>query len=246
MTIKTTIQNFSRMALLGFFALVLAAGFATEASASCQAFPKIPLWKTLTHDFARRHVDEKYDGDWQAYIEKLRRYQVKLRAIYDRGSAADISWKNRKIRLKGDAIPGFLKLVDRRISVTRCLAENRADIDDIANFSTAAGGTDSRSFDETSSRQCAPIPKVDWWKFKTHQGISGYVSRKFRGNWGKYIDSWNRRFAKLQNIRSRGASAVTSTGVTLRGTDLSAYMDKMQKRISITRCLSEKAVAART
>lgn len=241
MTIKTTNRQFFRFAAIGLAALILSLGFGGPASAGCGAFPKIPLWEALTHDFARQQVDEIYDGDWRAYIEKLERYESKLRGIHERGSAAVVTWKNRKIRLKGDAIPNFLKLVERRISVTRCLAEN----EDIANFSTAAGGTDGRRSDELQARQCALIPKVVWWKFKTHESVTGYVFRRYRGNWAAYIENWNRRLEKLRNIQNRGASAVTSTGITLRGAELAAYMDKMQKRISITRCLAEKSGGAR-
>jgi hypothetical protein len=245
MKLKTTSLQIIRKAALGLAALFLLMGYGGPASADCEAFPKIPLWKTLTHDFARQLVDEKYDGDWQAYIGKLERYESKLRGIFERGASADVTWKNRKIRLKGSAIPRFLKLVDRRISVTRCLAENRADNQDIANFSTAAGGTDGQYSDDPRIKQCAPIPNVKWWKFKTHESVSGYVSRKYRGNWGDYIKNWNRRLDKLQNIYGRGASAVTSTGIRLRGPSLADYMRKMQKRISITQCLSEKNGNAR-
>ncbi len=241
MTNKTANLQFFRLAALGLAALILSMGFGGPASARCEAFPKVPLWKALTHDFARQLVDEKYDGDWRAYIEKLERYESKLRGIHERGSAADVTWKKRKIRLKGESISKFLKLVDRRISVTRCLAES----DDIANFSTAAGGTDGRPSNEPLARQCDPIPKVGWWKFKTHETVTGYVFRRYRGNWSAYIENWNRRLEKLQNIQNRGASAVTSTGLTLRGAELAAYMDKMRKRISITRCLAEKTGGAR-
>jgi hypothetical protein len=81
---------------------------------------------------------------------------------------------------------------------------------------------------------------VKWWKFRTHESVSGYVSRKYQGNWDAYVKNWNRRLDKLQNIYSRGASAVTSTGLTLRGPSLADYMRKMQKRISVTHCLWEK------
>lgn len=225
-----------RKVAFGLAALTLLLGFGSPASANCQAFPKISLWKTLTHDYARQDVDENYGGDWQTYIEKLERYESQLRGIQKRGSAAVVTWKKKKIWLKGDAIPKFLKLVDRRISVTRCLADSM----DVANFSTAAGGTDGQAADDPEIKQCDPIPNVKWWKFRTHESVSGYVSRKYQGNWDAYIKNWNRRLDKLQNIYSRGASAVTSTGLTLRGPSLADYMRKMQKRISVTHCLWEK------
>ena len=232
-----------RLAILGLAVLVLAAGYAPEASASCGSFPRIPLWKSLSHDFVRQQVEDTYVGDWQAYLTKLERYQSKLRGIRKRGTAAVVTWKSRKIRLKGDAIKEFLGHVDRRIAVTRCLAEN----DGIANFSTAAGGTDAEIRSQAAKpKQCLAFPNVSWWKFKSHESVTGYVYRKYRGNWRAYIDTWSKRLSKLQNIQGRGSSAVTNTGVLLKGPGLAAYIDKMRIRISVTRCLAEKMGGSNT
>jgi len=243
MTMKTTIQNFPRLAVVGLAALVLSAGFAPEASANCGPFPRIPLWESLSHDLVRQQVDEIHGGDWQAYLAKLERYEDKLRGIQKKGTGAVVTWKNRKIQLKDEAIEVFLSHVDRRIAVTRCLAE----ADDVANFSTAPGGTDGDAAvtadagaETAASRQCAPIPKVAWWKFKSHESVTGYVLRKHRGDWRDYIDTWSRRLAKLQEIYGRGSSVVTKTGVLLKGPKLADYIGKMQTRISVTRCLANK------
>ncbi len=247
MTKITTFVTVSRLGprlfLLGLTVLVLVVGYVPKASASCGPFPRIPLWKSLSHDFVRQQVEDTYDGDWQTYIAKLERYEGKLRGIRERGTAAVVTWENRKIRLQGDAIGIFLGHVDRRLKVTRCLAEN----DDIANFSTAAGGTDAGARWQTSkSKQCRPFPKVAWWKFKSHESVTGYVFRKYRGNWRAYIDSWSRRLSKLQDIQGRGSSAVTNTGEFLKGPRLAAYIDKMRTRISVTRCLAAKMGGSNT
>ena len=131
-------------------------------STGCAPFPKISLWNTLTHDFARRHVNEKFDGDWQAYIEKLQGFDNKLRGFRRRGSGAVVTWKNRNVRLRGASLTAFLKHLERRIEVTRCLsgsdepdgADDQAGL--IAEFSTAAG-TDS-----SQVVSCERIPQVDW------------------------------------------------------------------------------------
>jgi len=90
------------------------------------------------------------------------------------------------------------------------------------------------------------FPKVGWWKFKSHESVTGYVFRKYRGNWRAYIASWSRRLNKLQDIHGRGSSAVTSTGESLNGPRLAAYIGKMRTRISITRCLAEKMGGSNT
>ena len=243
MTKITMFVALPRLAILGLAVLVLSTGLASEASASCGPFPRIPLWTSLSHDSVRQQVEVAYDGDWQAYIAKLERYESKLRGIQERGTAAVVTWNGRKIRLKGDAIDIFLDQVDRRIIVTRCLSEN----DDIANFSTAAGGTDAGAAitDEPRSRtakprQCRSFPDVDGWKFKSHESVTGYVFRKYQGDWRAYIASWSRRLSKLQDIQGRGSSAVTNTGELLKGPVLDAYINKMRTRISITRCLAKK------
>ncbi|MBT7943142.1 MAG: hypothetical protein HN719_07285 [Alphaproteobacteria bacterium] len=137
----------------------------------------------------------------------------------------------------------FIKHFDRRIEVTQCLAV--ADIgtqelvEEIANFSTAAGGDPVVTrVKARGPRQCDQVPDVGWWKFKTHDSISGYVNRRYRGDWNSYIGNWKKRLEKLQNIYSRGASAVTNTGIVLRGPILAGYIGQMQKRISVTRCLA--------
>ena len=212
----------------------------------CAPFPKISLWNTLTHDFTRRHVNEKFDGDWQAYIEKLQGFDSKLRGIQERGSGAVVTWKNRNIRLRGASLATFLKHLQRRIEVTRCLSEtdavegtnNQAGL--ITEFSTAAGGNLSiTGTDASRPGKCARIPYVGWRKFKTNVSVIGYVVRRYQGDWDAYIGSWKRRLGKLQKIHGRGANAITNTGKTLRGAVQAGYIDKMQQRISVTRCLAK-------
>ncbi len=58
MTKITTFVTFPRLFLLGLTILVLVVGYVPKASASCGPFPRIPLWKSLSHDFIRQQVDE--------------------------------------------------------------------------------------------------------------------------------------------------------------------------------------------
>ncbi|NQV84258.1 MAG: hypothetical protein HQ494_10605 [Rhodospirillales bacterium] len=223
----------------GIFVLLAVSAISSDpASAACAPFPKIALWDTLTHDFARRHVNDKFGGDWQAYIETLQEYKTRLRAIQQRGTGAVVTWKNKKIRLEGRSITTFLKHFDRRIEVTQCLSGRDARMQDrvenIANFATAAGGGEKAN----AASQCDRIPEVQWWKFKTHDSISGYVDRRYQGDWDSYIGNWTKRLEKLQNIYSRGASAVASNGIVLRGSILAIYIGNMRERIAITRCLA--------
>ena len=92
--------------------------------------------------------------------------------------------------------------------------------------------------------QCVPLPKVKWWKNHSHIKIVTYVNQKYEGDWSPYINKWVRRMAKVQAIHDRDATVVTSDGRRLQGAVLDDYIDKMAKRISVTRCLALEAAKA--
>lgn len=241
MSRKAKVTKIFQWAAFGLFVLTLSFAVSGKAMAECAPYPKIAIWNELTHEFARRLVNQKYDGDWDAYLVNLERYERKLKGIHSKGLPARITWREKKLRVKGARLLSFLKLVNKRISITRCLADTTS----IANFSTAAGGTDqSDTPDRPLAKKCAKMPQVAWWKFKSHAGVIGYVSNSFRNDWGTYIGKWNDRLAKLQDIKSRGKYAITSTGVKLGGRNLDSYISKMQKRISVVQCLAGKHAAS--
>ena len=91
--------------------------------------------------------------------------------------------------------------------------------------------------------QCEAIPQVKWWQFKTHASIAAYVNRRHAGDWQRYTKSWLNRVAKLQDIYERQSSAITRTGVVLKGEALNTYLDQMQKRMSVIHCLVGEAKA---
>jgi len=159
--------------------LVLSFSLTGKAMANCAPSPKYNLWKELSHEFIQHYVDDKYDGDWDAYLSKLEGYETQLRDIHDKGRGAVITWRSKKIRLKGAKLAKFLELVEQRLTITRCLADNES----LAEFTTAAGGTGAGDeVGSSKSRQCDPIPNVAWWTFRTHEGVASYVARKYRGD----------------------------------------------------------------
>jgi len=238
---KAKITIMCQWSALGLFALVVSFGATSKALAGCAPFPKIALWSELTHEFAHQLVDQKYDGDWDAYLAYLERYAGKLKGIHSKGKSARITWRDKKVLLKDAKLLRFLKLVNQRISITRCLADTQS----IANFSTAAGGTyQGDSPDKPQSKQCARIPQVAWWKFNSHEGVIGFVSKSFGNNWKGYIGKWNERLDKLKNIKARGKHAITSTGIRLAGSELDVYINQTQKRISVVKCLAERHTAS--
>ena len=167
-------------------------------------------------------------------------YETQLRDIHDKGRGAVITWRSRKVRLKGARLAKFLELVEQRLTITRCLADN----DFLTEFTTAAGQPDAGvERDTPNPKQCDPIPQVAWWKFSTHKSVVNYVARKNQGDWRPYMQKWSHRLKKLQDIYDRDSSAVTNSGIVLKGKKLFVYISKMQKRNSVVRCLAEKTVA---
>ncbi len=240
-------QTISPLAALGVAVLIVTLGVSGPAEAQCTPFPKIALWSELTHDFVRQQVEDRYQGDWDAYLAKLESLQGKLKAIHAQGLRAGVTWRDKKVRLKGRELADFLKRVEARLRVTECLAENDA----IADFSTAAGGDAIADFstaaggdaieakaDSGNQVQCGTIPDVKWWKLKTHEVIVDYVSRRHFGDWQPYIAKWSGKLGRLQDIYNRGGTATTSTGIRLRGRELKTYLEQMRMRVSVIRCLA--------
>ena len=132
-----------------FFSALGILAFPHQAKAECAPFPKLEFWGDLTHDSTRSYVERRYDGDWDAYIDKLKRIMAGVQGIHARGKGALIKLKGRRMRLKGPELGDYLQLSGARLSVVRCLAE-QAESYDLQNFATAAGGTDNPGARETS------------------------------------------------------------------------------------------------
>jgi len=223
----------------GLIVSVLTFGVAGSAEANCGQFPKISLWTELSHNFVRQHVNKKYAGNWNSYLETLIGYQQKLIDIRKRGRVATVTWQKRRVKLQGNQITTFLKFVDQRLNVTRCLAD--AEVTSLDSFTTAAGGAISNELKNENTeepKQCDPTPSVSWWGTRNNKSITRYVSMRHEGDWQSYIAKWSERLERLKDIKARGKIAITRTGLKLAGSELSSYIQKMEKRVSVTKCLA--------
>jgi len=88
---------------------------------------------------------------------------------------------------------------------------------------------------------CPQIPDISWWRVKNHSQVVRYVSRKYGGNWLPYIESWEKRLSKMQDVFQRGSAIKTSTGILLRGVALADYVNDMAARVAVTKCLAKEA-----
>ncbi|MDA1023725.1 MAG: response regulator [Proteobacteria bacterium] len=91
--------------------------------------------------------------------------------------------------------------------------------------------------------KCDPLPDVKWWKYNSHESIASYVLKSQKGDWAAYTKIWFLRLVRLHEIDNRNSSAVTSSGVVLKGDALKDYIKKMQKRLAVIKCLAAEAKA---
>lgn len=111
----------SALTLLGalVFAELPEAAAGTPVPA-CAAFPSAPWWSGLSHAKGERHVARKHGGDWRPYIAKWERQQAKLENVLWRGSSVVI--RGRGVRLGGQRLARYIRQVEARLAVSRCLA----------------------------------------------------------------------------------------------------------------------------
>ncbi len=98
--------------------------------------------------------------------------------------------------------------------------------------------TGSRNYEWVAKANCPQIPDVPWWINKTHLQIAKVVDSQFKRNWRSYMNFWENEKDKLIGIKNRGNRAVVNKDISLEGVELEAYINNIDVRLSILRCLS--------
>ena len=99
--------------------MLISAGPNNKAhAATCPALPEVSWWKT-SHEKIVQHVEHRYGGKWDPYIEKWRTYRKKMEAILEKNGTAVVESKG--VSLNGMSLENHIVNVDKRISITRCL-----------------------------------------------------------------------------------------------------------------------------
>lgn len=93
----------------------------TSGGKACEPFPKVAWWGKISHKRVRRYVEKKHKGNWKPYIKKWERQLKTMSSIQDRGGSAVI--KKMSIILKGPALEAYIKKIEQRLSITRCLSQ---------------------------------------------------------------------------------------------------------------------------
>jgi len=102
-------------------ALTLAAPVSqAQAQERCRALPSVQWWNDIDHKRMIAYVEARHGGDWDAYIAKWQGHLSSVQAIYDRDGA--VFSKKLGRRLTGRGLGEYIAAVERRLSITRCLA----------------------------------------------------------------------------------------------------------------------------
>jgi hypothetical protein len=73
----------------------------------------------------------------------------------------------------------------------------------------------------------------------SHAKVLRYVNRKHNGDWEPYLRKWYRQKTKLQRWLDTGSSVVIrKKGIALEGDTLKEYIDQVDNRLEVTKCLA--------
>ena len=109
------------------------------ALADCPSYPDVSWWGEMNHEKTIRYVDKKHKGNWTHYMAKWKGQLAKVEMIRSMGGS--VVYKKRGITLRGDALGAYIGKLQQRVSVIRCLAEEKmvANAGKLAELSSAAG-----------------------------------------------------------------------------------------------------------
>lgn len=103
---------------------------ASVAHAACPQIPENDVWGKVGNDAIARYVEQQGGNDWAAYITKWENRLERVQAVANKNSV--IVFHNNDLWLRGDDLDRYVRDVQQRLAVTRCMAH-------VANSSTAPG-----------------------------------------------------------------------------------------------------------
>ncbi|MBC8269266.1 MAG: hypothetical protein H8E36_10995 [Rhodospirillaceae bacterium] len=220
-----------------FLAFSVVFSASANAGETCPEVPKVSWWKVTSVEAMTAYVDRKHDGDWAPYLKKWQRYEERMRGILDNGKSVVI--KSQNITLQGEDLARHIERIAKRVEVTRCIADQVVEartIEEFNNMDTAAGGNTTVQTAET----CPNFSKVVWWE-TSHAKVASYVEKKHGGDWNIYVEKWVKQFEKMKSLSERGGTAVFKTKkLKLEGENLARYVEAIEDRLSVTKCLARR------
>lgn len=110
-------------------------------------------------------------------------------------------------------------------------------IDEVAAVTAAP----RRALPKTREAVCPAFPQVLWWENNTHEQTISYVNSRYKGDWNAYGAKWERHLAKVIDVfTERKQAYITKAGITLKGADFVDYVQKIEERIAVIKCLSRR------
>lgn len=131
------------LAVIAAFILSLSSS-PSRAQSQCDQIPALKIWGGMTNVRVERYIVSKHEGDWQPYVDHLAKQLANIKKIQKSGKTAQVRYKGKVIRLSGDRLDAYVSASAKRHQVINCLAEEalEQDMENLDNFSTAAGGSD--------------------------------------------------------------------------------------------------------
>ncbi len=103
---------------------------ASVAQAACPQISENDVWGKVGNDAIARYVEQYGGNDWAAYIAKWENRLERVQDVANKNSV--IVFHNNELWLRGDDLDRYVRDVQQRLAVTRCMAH-------VANSSTAPG-----------------------------------------------------------------------------------------------------------
>lgn len=116
---STPANNLNRVAVAVLFVMMAVGTAVANQVPQCAAFPESDFW-SVTHSSIASYVKRKHDGDWKPYIGKWQKQLANMRNIQKRGGSA--VFKSKGITISGERLADYLKDLETRIEITKCLA----------------------------------------------------------------------------------------------------------------------------
>lgn len=106
--------------------VTLTIGFSTtNVLALCAQFPNSEFGITLTHERAKKYVNQKLDGNWTPYISHLEKQLQSVNDIVRQGKSARVKRNGESVVLNGNQLKDYVEMSRARLEVVRCLASER-------------------------------------------------------------------------------------------------------------------------
>ena len=96
----------------------------TPSTESCEKVPAVPWWGNPTHSSIIAYVSNKNSGNWTAYIDKWQRQLTKLESVHAKGGT--VIAPKLGTRLQGLVLAEYISQVEKRLTITKCLASKVA------------------------------------------------------------------------------------------------------------------------